>query len=171
MIFFGGVHGAGKTSMCAGIADKFALKVISASAIIRAERDHPSLDSRTAVFNLSGNQGLLVRGAQRLITDSPGRYLLDGHFALRTLAGNIEEVDTNVFRALGLSGLICLVDHPAAIAQRLATRDGEVHDVTAISQLQTAELNSADSVSRTLGLSLKIVQAFDARAFEESLRA
>lgn len=170
LIFLGGVHGVGKTSMCEGIPEKFGLKVISASAIIRAERAHPSSDSRTAVLNVGGNQGLLIRGVQRLVTDAPGNYLLDGHFALRTLAGNIEEIGADVFHSIGVGGLICLVDEPAAIAQRLTTRDREMHDVDAISQLQSAEQSSAESVSRTLALPLKVVQAFDERAFEQSLR-
>ena len=171
MIFLGGVHGVGKTSMCAGVAEKFSLKVISASAIIRAEREYPFSDSRTAVLNVGGNQGLLVRGVQRLVADAPGRYLLDGHFALRTLAGDIEEIAADVFKAIGVSGIICLFDDPAAIAQRLAARDGGVHDASAISDLQSAELRSAESVSRTLGLRLKVVKAFDARAFENCLKA
>lgn len=173
MIFLGGVHGVGKTSMCAGVSESFGLQVISASAIIRAERAQPSLDSRTAVLNVGGNQGLLVRGVQRIVADIPERYLylLDGHFALRTLAGNIEEIDADVFQAIGVSGLICLIDDPAAIAQRLSARDGEVHDVIAISQLQAAELSAAEAVSRTLGLGLNVVQAFDSRAFEDCLRA
>lgn len=171
MIFLGGVHGVGKTSMCAGVSEKFDLKVISASAIIRAEREHPSSDSRTAVLNVGGNQGLLIRGVRRIVTDAPERYLLDGHFALRTLAGNIEEIDADVFKAIAVSGLICLFDDPAAIAQRLSVRDGGVHDAVAISELQSAELRSAEAISRTLGLGLKVVQAFDARAFEDSLRA
>lgn len=170
MIFLGGVHGVGKTSMCDGISEKFSLKVISASAIIRAELEHPSPDSRTAVSNIGGNQGLLVRGVQRLVTDAPGNYLLDGHFALRTLAGEIEEIDAGVFLSMGVNGLVCLVDDPAAIARRLASRDGEDHDVDAIAQLQAAELSSAESVSRTLELGLTVVQAFDGHAFEDCLR-
>jgi adenylate kinase len=157
--------------LCEGIAEKFGLKVISASAIIRAERAYPSSDSRTAVMHVGGNQGLLVRGVQRLVSDAPGHYLLDGHFALRTLDGNIEEIAIDVFRSIGVSGLICLVDESSAIAQRLAARDGEEHDVDAISQLQAAELSSADLVSRTLGTHLKVVRAFDEHSFEEALSA
>lgn len=171
MIFLGGVHGVGKTSMCSGVLERFGLQVISASDIIRAERAQPSSDSRTAVLNVGGNQELLVRGVQRIVVDIPERYLLDGHFALRTLAGNIEEIDADVFQAIGVSGLICLIDDPAAIAQRLSARDGEVHDVIAISQLQAAELSAAEAVSRTLGLRLNVVQAFGSRAFEDCLRA
>lgn len=170
MIFLGGVHGVGKTSMCAGVSERFGLQIISASAIIREESAQLSSDSRTAVLNVGGNQGLLVRGVQRIVADPHDRYLLDGHFALRTLAGHIEAIDTDVFRATGVSGLICLIDDPAAIARRLSARDSEVHDVIAISQLQAAELNSAEAVSRTLGLGLNVIQAFDARAFEDCLR-
>jgi adenylate kinase len=171
MIFLGGVHGVGKTSMCDQISEKFGLKVISASAIIRAERAHPSPDSRTAVSNVGGNQGLLIRGVQRLVMDTPGNYLLDGHFALRTLAGKIEEIDASVFHSMGVNGLVCLVDDPDAIARRLVARDSAYHDVSAIAQLQAAELGSAESASRSLGLGLRVVQAFDERAFEACLRA
>ena len=169
MIFLGGVHGVGKTSMCAGVSERFGLQVISASAIIRAERAQPSSDSRTAVLNVGGNQGLLVRGVQRIVADVPARYLLDGHFALRTLAGNIEEIGADVFRAIGVSGLICLIDDPTAIAQRLEKRDCVAHDAITISELQSAELRSAEAISGTLGLRLKVVKAFDARTFEDSL--
>lgn len=170
MIFLGGVHGVGKTSMCDGISERFGLKVVSASAIIRAERANPSLDSRTAVSNVGGNQGLLIRGVHRLVSDAPGNYVMDGHFALRTLAGNIEGIDANVFHSIGVNGLVCLVDDPDAIARRLAARDGEDYSVDAITQLQAAELGSAASVARKLGLGLSIVQAFDVRHFEACLR-
>lgn len=171
MIFLGGVHGVGKTTMCDGISEKFGLKVISASAIIRAECANSSLDSRTAVSNVGSNQGSLIRGVKRFVTDAPGNYLMDGHFALRTLAGEIEEIDANVFHSMGVNGLVCLVDDPEAIARRLVARDGEDHDVDAVAQLQAAELGAAESVSRTLGLRLTVVQAFDVRAFEDCLRA
>ncbi len=171
MIFLGGVHGVGKTSMSEGITGKSGIKVVSASSLIRAERAYPSLDSRTAVMSVGGNQGLLIRGVQRLITDAPGNYLLDGHFALRTLDGNIEEIPVDVFQSIGVSGFICLVDESSAIAQRLSARDGEEHDVDAIAQLQAAELSSADFVARTLGTDLKIVRAFDELAFEDVLSA
>lgn len=170
MIFLGGVHGVGKTSMCVGLPEKFGLRVISASAIIRSEREYPSSDLRAAVSNVGGNQGLLISGVRRLAADAPGRYLMDGHFALRTLAGNIEGIDADVFKAMGVNGLICLYDDPAAIALRLADRDGATHDASAISELQSAELRSAESVSRSLQLRLKVVRAFDARTFEDCLR-
>lgn len=171
IIFLGGVHGVGKTSMCDGVSEQFGLKVVGASAIIRAEREYPSPDSRTAVSNVGGNQELLIRGVRRLLTDDPGNYLMDGHFALRTLAGKIEEIDVGVFHSMGVNGLVCLVDDPHAISRRLAARDGQDHDVDEIAQLQAVELGSAESVSRGLGLGLTVVQAFNGHAFKECLRA
>lgn len=171
MIFLGGVHGVGKTSMCAGVSEKFGLEVISASAIIRTERDVPSSDSRTEVADVGGNQGLLIRGVQRLAAGVTGRYLLDGHFALRTLTGSIEEIPPLVFDAIRVKGLICLYDDPASIAQRLIRRDGGAHDARAISELQAAEIRSAESVSRDLRVWLRVVKAFDIASFEECLRS
>jgi adenylate kinase len=169
MIFLGGVHGVGKTSMCTGLFESLSLRVISASAVIRAERHVPSQDSRTAVMNVGGNQELLIRGVQRLVMATPGRYLLDGHFALRTVTGEIEDISVEVFESIGVRRLICLIDNPVAIAKRLIARDGQVHDVDAITQLQDAELRSAQFISRKLALKLNIVQAFDERAFSACL--
>jgi adenylate kinase len=169
LIFLGGVHGVGKSTMCTDLTGRLGLTVVSASAVIRAERQQPSADCRTAVQDVDGNQGLLVRGVRRLLDGVSERFLLDGHYALRTLTGDIEEISANVFKAIGVKGFVCLVDAPEAIAQRLAARDGEVHDVNAISELQSAELRSAESVSRALRLDLKVVHAFDGRAFEECI--
>lgn len=171
LIFLGGVHGVGKTAMCEDFAGKLGLIAVSASAVIRGERQQPSSDSRTVVKDVDGNQSLLIRGVRRLLSDAPGCYLLDGHFALRTLAGNIEKVDANVFNEMGVKGLICLVDEPVAIAHRLTVRDGLVPDAVAISELQSYELHSAEAVSRALGVELKVVQAFDGHAFEGAVRS
>ena len=54
MIFLGGVHGVGKSSMCSEAAQRIGLTVFGASAIIRAERQAPSVDSRTAVRDVRG---------------------------------------------------------------------------------------------------------------------
>ena len=67
-------------------------------------------------------------------------------------------------------GLICLYDDASAIAKRLAARDGVAHDEAAISDLQSAELRSAESVSRSLQLELKVVKAFDSCGFEDCLK-
>jgi adenylate kinase len=170
LIFLGGVHGVGKTSMCSDFGERYHVIVLSASAIIRSERQNPAPDTRTTVQDVSSNQELLVRGVRRQRDFLPGRYLLDGHFVLKTTAGNIEEIGVDIFSAMGVSQVVCLHDDATAIARRLSERDGLVQDVTAIAALQLAELNRAAVVSGSLGVNLQLVKAFDWAAFEACIK-
>ena len=169
MIFLGGVHGVGKSSMCAEAAQVIGLTVFGASAIIRAERQVPSIDSRTAVSNVAGNQELLIQGVRKRVPKSSGHFVLDGHFALRTLDSAIERIDPAVFLTLGIDHFICIQDHPRAIAARLLERDGAMHAVDEIAALQSAELDHAAYVSRELKIRLDVLQAFDRDGFEACL--
>ncbi|NMM06120.1 ATP-binding protein [Polaromonas sp.] len=170
MIFLGGVHGVGKSSMCFEAAQRIGLTVFGASAIIRAERQAPSVDSRTAVRDVRGNQELLIQGVRKRGPESSGHFVLDGHFVLRTLDGAIERIDPAVFVALGIDYFICIQDDPQAIAARLLDRDGAILMVDDIAGLQSEELDHARYVSRELKIRLDVIQAFDHKEFEASLR-
>lgn len=170
MIFLGGAHGVGKSSMCSEAAQRIGLTVFGASAIIRAERQGPSVDSRTAVSDVRGNQELLIQGVRKRVPESSGHFVLDGHFALRTLDGAIERIDPAVFVALGIDHFICVRDDPLAIAARLLDRDGAIHKVDDIAGLQSEELDHVRYVSRELQIQLDVIQAFDHKGFEACLR-
>ena len=170
MIFLGGVHGVGKSSMCSELAQRFGLNVFGASAIIRAERQAPSTDSRTAVHDVRGNQELLIQGVRRRVAETVGQFVLDGHLALRTHDGAIECIDLKVFEALAVDYIICIRDDPQAIAKRLLVRDGVIHKVDDISALQFGELDHAGYVARKLQIQLDVIQAFDHVGFEAYFR-
>lgn len=171
MIFLGGVHGVGKSSMCSEVAQNIGLSVFGASAVIRAERQVPSADSRTTVGDVRGNQELLVQGVRKRLAESVGTFLLDGHFVLRTLDGAIERIDTEIYVALGVNHIICIRDDPQAIARRLLDRDGVMHRVDDISILQSEELDHAAHVCRQLKIQLAVIHAFDHKGFETCLRS
>lgn len=82
MIFLGGVHGVGKSSMCTEVAGKIELEFFSASSIISQEKTSRSLDSRTTVHDMKDNQYLLLRGIEK-IKRQRNLFILDGHFSLR----------------------------------------------------------------------------------------
>ena len=170
MIFLGGVHGVGKSSMCSEVAHRIGLSVFGASAIIRAERQLPSEDSRTAVRDVTGNQELLIQGVRKRVPESSGHFVLDGHFALRNLDGAIVRIDPVVFVALGVDHFICIQDDPQAIAARLLDRDGAIHAVDEIAALQSEEVDHATFVSRELKIQLDVIQAFDHKGFEACLK-
>ena len=161
LIFIGGVHGVGKSSVCAEVATELGLRVHSASAVIRAERGKLNPDQGKTVVDVDANQRLLVQGVRRHVAGSSGVQLLDGHFALRAATGNIECIGICVFEQIGIRHVVCFRDQPQSILERLALRDGYDGSLAAIADLQQAEIQHAKFVSRHLGVPVNILSAFD----------
>jgi adenylate kinase len=170
LIFVAGVHAVGKTTACKEAARVCAVPHYSASSLIKNEKQSAIPERGKAVADICGNQELLIRGARRVLADSPGRVLLDGHFTLPNLTGEIEKVEFDVFRGLNLDCSVIFKDDPMAIASRLAERDGEIRSVDLISRHQLEELAHAERVSSGLGVPLFVLDAFDTTSLIRTLR-
>ncbi|WP_332777407.1 hypothetical protein [Polaromonas sp.] len=114
---------------------------------------------------------MLIRALTRVLSDQPQKILLDGHFALRSTSGGIECVSLSVFRALGITKLICYRDDPAAILARLRARDGSCDTLIDVAELQAAELEHATKVANNLGVTLMLLDAFDGNGLVTALAA
>lgn len=171
LVFVGGVHGVGKSSLCAEVAADLGIAVHTASTVIRAERGTLGPDRGKAVVDVGANQRLLVTGVRRLLGESSALQLLEGHFALRTTLGDIECVDLDVFAQMTISHAICIRDEPERIRVRLQLRDGTDSSIEAITSLQQAEIAHAAFVSRSLGIPLTVLPAFDAQSMREHLKS
>lgn len=153
VIFVGGVHGVGKSTCCAEVAQATGCLHVTASEIIRRERAGAISASGKLVADIEGNQGLLVQGFWSLRSEvGAASILLDGHFAMRDGSGHIQPVDVDVFSALGVDHLVCLADAPHLIAARIAQRDGCTPIERDIADLQVAELQNARLVATALGM-------------------
>jgi adenylate kinase len=165
LIFVGGVHGVGKSSVCSDVAKETQARHLTASALIRAERASAITMGGKEVADLSGNQDLLIRGFRRLVRDECSTsVLLDGHFVLITSTWGVQPIPVDVFRALRITELVCFVGDPDEITERLRSRDGLVVKASEISELQRRELEQAMIVSEALGLPLEKFTAFDSIA-------
>lgn len=171
LAFVGGVHGVGKSSVCAEVAADLGITIHTASAVIRAERGTLGSDRGKAVVDVGANQRLLLTGVRRLLGASSALQLLEGHFALRTTSGDIECVDIDVFAQMTVGHAVCLRDEPERIRARLQQRDGTDTCIDAISALQHAEIAHARFVCRSLGIPLTVLTAFDAQALRELLKS
>ena len=161
VIFVAGVHGVGKTTACAYAARSLGLAHYSASGLIKSEKTSAIPEQGKTVFDVEGNQALLIRGVEKACGQHQGRIILDGHFTLLKLDGRIEAVAIEVFSSLSLNGVVVYHDEPAAIAERLHKRDGENHSVDVIARHQDSELAHAQLVAAELGLPLELLSAFD----------
>ena len=169
LAFVGGVHGVGKSTACVEVASAMGLRVHTASAVIRSERELPDSDQGKLVADVKANQQLLIRGVRKLLAEGPGLQILDGHFALRTLHESIECIGVDVFDQLCVQTFVCYQDDPAAILRRLRERDAGSSTVAEIAALQDAEIRHAKLVARRLSRPLHLLMAFDSESLKRLL--
>jgi adenylate kinase len=172
VIFVAGVHGVGKTTLCKAVAQKEGVLHKSAGEIIR-ERDAAALSSSTkSVGDINRTQRLLVEGVDQ-IRRGGRNLLLDGHFALINGLGEVEAIARNVFQALALDGIILVHDSPLEIYNRLVARDANPLTLAELTELQSVEVATAETIAKALALPLIMVKSADeagvVRAFSDIL--
>ncbi|MBC7705458.1 MAG: AAA family ATPase [Rhodoferax sp.] len=162
VVFVGGVHGVGKSTCCAQVAQLAACLHVTASEIIRRERSEAIASAGKLVADVDGNQRLLISGFHTFrVQAGTTSILFDGHFAMRDGLGEIRAVSVDVFRSLGIDRVVCLVDEPSAIATRIQQRDGSALAEREIAELQDAELRHARLVAAALAVPFTLLQGGD----------
>lgn len=153
MLFVGGIHGVGKTTICKKSFSPTGYQCVTASSLIAADRRRAITDKR--VDDVSNNQAALLRQLTAERTKYC-RLLLDGHFTLINKLGEIEPIDVDVFQAINPDLLVLIKGSPAEIAKRLKQRDGKAWKLPLIKKFQTSEEEHANLVSSHLGIPLRI---------------
>ncbi len=161
VFFVAGVHGVGKTTTCQQAAQALGVPFFTASGLIKEEKATAIAERGKAVADIGGNQELLIRGIKRVLAESTGKVILDGHFTLFTSSGRIEPVAADVFRAMHVDRVVIFHDEPAAISARVKDRDGEIRTPDEIAHHQKAELAHGNLVCAELGLPILLLKAFD----------
>ncbi len=163
IVFVGGIHGVGKSTLCARIAAKSNVLHVKASSLIRDPSRNSDTPGQKLVQDVSANQAVLVARFREVMNSCTAQaILIDGHFALGKPDGTTERVAANVFAALRVSSLVCLLDAPSAVAGRLKARDASAPEESYLALLQAAELEQAANVSKAMGVRLSIVNALSA---------
>jgi adenylate kinase len=161
LIFVGGIHGVGKTTIGRKAFEPLGYHCVTASSLISAYGCRTDTNKR--VDNVSNNQHALV---EQLALEKKRhcRILLDGHFTLINSQEDIEPIDCSVFQKMHLTHLILFKGDPAEIARRLEIRDGRKWSSEFISAFQDAEERHARHVSDSIGIPLQIIENTDSPA-------
>lgn len=155
IIFIGGIHGVGKTTLSKKISEELSLKRYSASELIaRLRSENVTIDKR--VNNVAENQNLLLEAIKKYL-NAEEYYLLDGHFCLLNSFGKITRIGIDTFRDLGLNSIMVLVDEGAEILKRLTARDNIKYDLTLLKEFQEEEISYAKEVAKDIGIEYKII--------------
>lgn len=166
VIFVGGVHGVGKTTLCSQYALAHNLTTKSASQLIREAKQAAISASGKAVKNIAGNQKLLIN-AVRQYRSAGKNLLLDGHFALWDENHQVTPLEADVFSDLGIDGIVVLHDSPTHISKRLESRDSNRISPSSIAEIQRAELVNAVKVSNELSIPVAQVRSGDRIRFNQ----
>lgn len=148
IIFIGGVHGVGKTTLCESVCSKFDVIHNSASDLIK-KYSLIEFPSNARIENINRNQDALIRAINKYL-DTNKNYLLDGHFCLLDQDGVITKIPLSTFTAISPMAIILLHDDPSNIHSRLKDRDKEIYDVDLLLSFQEQELHDSRSVATKL---------------------
>ena len=143
-----GAYGVGKSTLCS----KSSVRHIKASTLIfnYLNKRPPQSKAVKGSANLDENQYALIQALKHM--DISSSTLLEGHTCLLDEAGNVHQIPMQVFRDIGISGIIVVSRNILSVKETLAMRDGIVHTMSSLVQLQKQELQYTEQIARHLQL-------------------
>lgn len=160
MIFLGGIHGVGKTSMLNIVKQKSNIPIYSASALIAYIKNDKYIQSKSR-NDIIGDQNILLQAIREYI--KVDNYILDGHFCLINTIGEIERIPKNVFLQLPIIKIFVLSADIDEIIQRLYKRDGKKYKFEDIYLFQKLEIEYAREIAYEKSVSLDVI--YDEKEF------
>jgi adenylate kinase len=170
LVFVGGIHGAGKTTVSRLLAPALSASHITAGTLIRETAKSETVASgigNKAVPNIQANQELLLRGLALRRAHIRGPILLDGHFSLMEPDGTVTIVPTAVYAAIEPIAVVLVEADSKIILSRLMQRDGAAPSLSTIRLLTECERANAHLVTTALSIPMFVVRG-DIQADEAS---
>jgi len=153
-IFIGGVHGVGKSSLCAAFSVKTKVAHYVASDLIKSLRNEDA-NLHKEVNNLTQNQDALLTAISLMINEP--QYLLDGHFVVCVAGKGLSPVPTEIFRAIQPLGIIIVTGNALHASDRIKSRDCKDIPPVLLEQMQIAEIAHGNHVAKELDIPLHIL--------------
>lgn len=150
IIFIGGIHGVGKTTLCRSLCAKFNIEHHSASELI-SKFKQVEFSSNKLTATIEGNQDALIMAIDEFLVKD-AYYLLDGHFCLLDQNGKVIRIPLSTFTSMLPVAIILLYDDPIGIYSRLKERDKEKYDVALLASFQEEEASHSEKIARGLGV-------------------
>lgn len=150
LVFVGGIHGVGKTTICRKFSNNYNLTYLSASEIISKVKKEEFTKSKK-IDNIDENQNLLIDALNEYpLTD--GWIILDGHFCLLDKNGVVKRIPNQTFVELSPKAIIVFTDNVEKISNRLKERDETAFDVHSLQKFQTEEMEYSSWVAKRLNV-------------------
>jgi adenylate kinase len=127
IIFAGGIHGVGKSTLCRTIAEHLGLVHLSASELLKWKDLNVNDEENKKVRDIPDMQDRLLKGLATAV-EPAGRYILDGHYCLFNKDGAVTPVPLDTFAGINPVALLLVAGDPVDIAFSLQQRDGRAYD-------------------------------------------
>lgn len=157
IIFVGGIHGVGKTTLCKKVSEELTIKHYSASNLIFNLKSENTIKDKQ-VSDVRKNQDDLLSAVNKYFNNKE-YYLLDGHFCLLNNKWDITKVPLDTFKDLGIRVIIVLVDDESEVLKRLLSRDAKNYSIDLIKKFQEMEISYAQEIAKCIGVKCKIFNA------------
>jgi adenylate kinase len=152
IIFAGGIHGVGKSTLCREVVAALSINYLSASEVLKWNDINTDAKNKK-VLDIPDTQKRLLNGLKAIV--EPGkRYILDGHFCLFNKDGEVIPVPISTFKQIDPLGLIVVTGPIADIQAALEKRDDRTYDQAALLAMQEKEIAYAQEVAATLRVPL-----------------
>jgi adenylate kinase len=157
LVFVGGIHGVGKSTVCRDLAPRLRARHVTASDLIRRQASLPVTTDK-AVIDVDANQQRLVHALVDLRKDH-SRIVLDGHFCVLQANHSPTTIPLTVFKAIHPIGLAVVTGELRLIQTRLNDRDGTGYSIGSLEAFQLKEIDHAAFVARSMNLPLLVTDA------------
>ncbi|WP_299550976.1 ATP-binding protein [Seonamhaeicola sp.] len=168
IIFVGGIHGVGKSTICKKICNDLNIEYLSASELLKWKELNSDLKNKR-VKDINETQNRLIMGLENTISKDK-TYLLDGHFCLLNNKNEIVNVPLMTFKQISPVSLAIILGEIPEIKKRLEKRDRKSYQYSLLKNLQDSELSHARHLSKELGVILNIGTQKDYQKIMNSLR-
>jgi adenylate kinase len=160
IVFIGGIHGAGKTTLSRLLAGLLSASHVTAGGLIRetASAAHTVTvgASDKEVPDVDANQALLLRGLDLYRARiGVGSILLDGHFSLLDPSGAVVGIPMAVYEAIAPVAVLLVEADPQTVHDRLMRRDGAAAPLETVSVLASRERECAEAVCAALRIPMR----------------
>ena len=177
VIALAGILGVGKSTVLNQLNQSVDFQHLVASELISSERQNRS-EAETAQDELrkgdiDDNQALLIAGFRRLSKAESPTVVMDGHTVIDTPSG-VVPVGLEVFRSIGTTHMVMLVDEPNTILMRRkkdSTRNRPERSAQELANYQNASQIEGFCVCLNLGIPYLVLPTSRITDLENFLRS
>ena len=159
IIFMGGIHGVGKSTICQHICRELDMEYLSASELLNWGDINDDAKNKK-VKDIPYTQNRLIVGLSNTIQKGHF-YLLDGHYCLLNEKAEVEKISLEIFMQINPKALGIILGDIREIKTRLNMRDDKNYDFGLLERLQNSELDYAKELSVALKVPLYKVESND----------